>query len=818
MARAAASYQSNRSKVIPHSTDYLLSIVADHSRRHRIRRSSRLSTAGAPQHGIFGGSMHASNFPVTSRFGRALGPFLLIVACAAYPIPSSASHVAAGLMFSCADSGFGSVYCWGANYSGQLGDGTTTARDKPVAVMNLHGARDIAAGVDHACAITNAGGVRCWGSNGLGQLGDGTFTDRLTPVDVAGLTSGVTAIAVGSQYSCALLDSGQVRCWGDNFFDELGHGDPSLVSSPVPVDVKLAAGVTAVAIAATGGNLGDDPPHSCIVTTTGGVQCWGGLNFYGELGIPYGQVAPTPTEVTNLSSGVKAIAVTGDHSCALTQMSEILCWGDNSSGELGDGTTSVGHYEPVPTLPLNEVPISIAVSGGFASIGQPYTCAMTSSGSTYCWGANWHGTQGTGDTDDSLVPRLTQIPKAVELTLSDEHACGRLPSGVACWGDNLYGQIGNGTISFRTTPQQVQGLGGAATNVFAGAAQSCAIVGGSARCWGYNQSGELGDGTRTDRLFPVSVTGLPSDIMTMSLAVGHTCAVSGSGSVYCWGRGGTLGDGTEHDSETPVQVAGAGLAIAVDAGTTHTCAISVAGAVVCWGSDVLGELGDDNASGEHSLVPVPAIGLTAGVIGIAAGESHSCALLNSGDVRCWGYNGSGQLGDGTFDQHNHPVDVDMSALGQGTIAIAAGAQFSCALNANGSIKCWGLSYTPVPALIAGLGGPAVSLTAGDNHACATFMDGTIQCWGMNGFGQLGDGTLISSVLPVDVTGMPVASSLDAGNAHTCALASSGDVYCWGQAVAGQLGNGDYGSWPSPQAVLGTFSDRIFSDDFDPGVP
>lgn len=745
--------------------------------------------------------------------------FFWLVALSICPVASRAAHLSAGGLFSCARSEEAKVYCWGKNDVGQLGNGTTTDSDRPVLVAALDDVRDIAAGVRHACALTNAGGVKCWGDNGVGELGDGALIGRNKPVDVAGLQSGVIAIALGFDYSCALLDTGNVRCWGDNYFLELGNDEPNLLFSPVPVDVKLAPGVKAVAVAATGGTMSD--PHSCLVTTTGGVQCWGGINAYGETGIPPFQVTTVPHDVTNLANGVVSVAVAGSHSCALTQAGQILCWGDNMFGELGDGTSSGGHFQPKPTLTINGHPIAIAAGGGVVAPGGSYSCATTDSGSTYCWGFNGLGTQATGDRNDSLVPRLTLIAEASDLALSDDHACARGKQGLTCWGSNPNGAVGNGTIAFRNSPQLVQGMNDISSKVFTGGQQSCAILGdGEVQCWGSNQNGQLGDGTYVDRLFPVTVKNLPSDISTMSLGNGHACAVSNSDSVLCWGRGGALGNGGTDDSNTPVSVVGLGPSIAVAAGNRHTCAVLATGTVDCWGGNTQGELGDGKASGEYSLVPVEAVGLASGAIDIASGESHSCALLDSGDVKCWGYNGSGQLGDGTFNESDQPTAVDMNALGQGTVALAAGAQFSCALKSDGSVKCWGLGYDPSPTPINGLKSPAVSITAGDNHACARFADGQIQCWGTNGVGQLGNGTLISSEQPVDVVGISGAIGVDAGASHTCAAAASGDVYCWGSAASGELGNGDYGLWLSPQPVLWDvlWDDHLFSDDFDLATP
>jgi len=185
----------------------------------------------------------------------------------------------------------------------------------------------IAAGDYHTCALTTTGGVKCWGDNFSGQLGDGTTTKRVTPVDVSGLTSGVSAIAAGASHTCALTTTGGVKCWGNNSAGQLGDGTAPTNSS-TPVDVSgLTSGVSAIA---AGGF------HTCALTTTGGVKCWG-YNKFGQLGDGTKTARFTPVDVSGLTSGVSAIAAGVSHTCALTTTGGVKCWGDNFFGQLGNG-------------------------------------------------------------------------------------------------------------------------------------------------------------------------------------------------------------------------------------------------------------------------------------------------------------------------------------------------------------------------------------------------------------------------------------------------------------------------------------------------
>ncbi|MCX6538746.1 MAG: RCC1 repeat-containing protein, partial [Acidobacteria bacterium] len=261
-------------------------------------------------------------------------------------------RVAAGSYHTCALTVGGGVKCWGLNFDGQLGDGTPTSRSTPVNVSGLtSGVSAVAAGRFHTCAVTSGGGVKCWGSNQYGQLGDGTTTHRFTPVDVSGLTSGVIAVTAGYFHTCAVTSGGGVKCWGYN----------------------------------NSGQLGDGTSHTCAVTSGGGVKCWGSNNL-GQLGDGTTTQRVTPVDVSALTSGVSAVDAGGYHTCALTAGGGVKCWGLNSIGQLGHGTTTQ-HLTPVDVSGLTSG--VIAVTAGYF-----HTCAVTSGGGVKCWGYNNSGQLG----------------------------------------------------------------------------------------------------------------------------------------------------------------------------------------------------------------------------------------------------------------------------------------------------------------------------------------------------------------------------------------------------------------------------------------
>jgi alpha-tubulin suppressor-like RCC1 family protein len=267
--------------------------------------------------------------PLASRAIPALLSLLLaIVACFSAPIShAQAIAVSVGDSHSCAIMNGGAVKCWGSNTYGQAGDTMTGVQLRPVGVVGLtSGVAAIAAGGNHTCALTVAGGVKCWGFNNIGQLGDGSTTDRRAPVDVPGLTSGVAAITAGGASTCALTMAGGVKCWGANYSGELGDGSFSPRWLPVDV-VGLTSGVAKIA---TGGS------HTCAIMTSGGAKCWG-QNTNGELGDgTSGNYRTTPVDVTGLTAGVVAIAPGFVHTCALMTSGGVKCWGyDYSSGGAG---------------------------------------------------------------------------------------------------------------------------------------------------------------------------------------------------------------------------------------------------------------------------------------------------------------------------------------------------------------------------------------------------------------------------------------------------------------------------------------------------
>jgi alpha-tubulin suppressor-like RCC1 family protein len=345
------------------------------------------------------------------------------------PAPSPVTAIAAGGAHSCALKQNGTVACWGRNYEGQLGDGTTTNRPTPAPVTGLSGVTAITTGSTQSCALKQGGTVACWGSNYFGQLGDGTTTDRLSPTAVVGL-SGVTAITGGS-HSCALKQNGTVACWGWNAYGELGDGTTTDRWTPTPV-----TGLTGVTAITAGIH------HSCALKQDGTVACWG-WNGHGELGDGTVTDRSMPTPVVGLT-GVTAITASEENSCALKQNGTAACWGSNFYGQLGDGTTT------------NRVTPTVVVGlAGVTAISS--SCALKQDATVACWGPNSSGQIGDGTTTDRLTPTaVVGLTGATVISSSGSTACALAQDdSIACWGYNQDGQLGNGTTTNRSIPTAI---------------------------------------------------------------------------------------------------------------------------------------------------------------------------------------------------------------------------------------------------------------------------------------------------------------------------------------------------------------------------
>lgn len=387
-------------------------------------------------------------------------------------------------------------------------------------------------------------------------------------------------------------------------------------------------------------------------------------------------------------------------------------------------------------------------------------CSGTLAGTTYTTGPI------TADcTVTASFAVASTVSVASKIAPGGSHTCALTSGGtVQCWGDNFYGELGNGGTANSITPVTVAGLSGEITAVAAGSQHTCALSRlGTVQCWGYNRYGQMGNGSTTSASAPVAVTGLSGTVTMLAAGSYHTCALNSAGAVQCWGynANGQLGNGSTTNVATPVTVAGiSGSATALVAGSQHTCALTSAGTAQCWGNNLHGQLG--NGSTANTITPLTVTGLSGSATLLAAGSNHTCALTSTGVLQCWGLNASGQLGDGSIK--NSAVPAMVAGLSGSVTTMTAGNAHTCAVLGSGAVQCWGgnnygqlgdgaTANSSVPVTVAGLSAAASALAAGYGHNCTLTSSGAAQCWGYNLYGQLGNGSTVNSPIPVSVTGL-----------------------------------------------------------------
>jgi len=532
---------------------------------------------------------------------------------------TGAVQIASGHRFACARDASGGVSCWGANNAGQLGRGTLDANnDPPALVSGITDATDIVGGSRFACARHANGSYSCWGNNDNGELGLGSYSNpKLTPVALP--VNNIAQLALSTRHACARLVDGTVQCWGGNSRGELGTGD--FFTSAQPASTVL--GITNAVYLASGGR------HACARVADGSVLCWG-QNDFGQLGTGDRAASATPVSAM-VPAGASEVVSGADRTCTVYPTGDLWCW---SKGNLGNGTDGWAG-----------VPIQASVQASDVGNGNDHACVIDKTAMVQCWGYNSYGELGDGTTNDHYSPAPVTLGGPVSrLSVGFLHSCAIVASKVWCWGRNDNGQIGDNTTTTRPTPVQLTLSGSSsAAQVSAGFIFTCAITtGGEVQCWGDNKYGNLGDGTTTARLVPTKVPALSG---ATNIATGwfNSCAIAG-GVLSCWGNNafGQLGIGSYTEQHTPQPVTLPNTPIAVATGEHHTCALLSNNQVWCWGNNDLGQLGKPGIAGSTTPTQVPGVLATS----LTVGADHTCVVTTGGDTKCWGENSLGELGDG----------------------------------------------------------------------------------------------------------------------------------------------------------------------------
>ncbi|MEL4106286.1 fibronectin type III domain-containing protein [Oscillospiraceae bacterium WX1] len=710
---------------------------------------------------------------------------------------NNVTDIAAGAYHGLALKADGSVYAWGHNADGQLGNGTTNESDTPVQVNSLTGVNSIAAGAFSSYAVKSNGTAWSWGNNESGQLGNGTTNNTTAPVQVSNLT-GVKFISAGFDHALALLTNDAVKAWGSNDCVQLGNA--SWTSSSTPVDVvNMDDPDSAVDISA-------GAYHSLAIQADGTAVGWGN-NDDGMLGDGSEAWHMVPNDVLNLT-GLIQISGGYTHSVALTSDGTVWSWGKNDYGQLGGYT---GNYSMIPvqsTTSTADTTAPTAPTGLTCSSRTGTTATLTWSSSTDNVGVTGYdvfrdGTKigkstitsytETGLTANTAytyyvkakdaAENISEASNTVEITtLSNSVMVQQISAGgyftailksdgtVWAWGQNDFNQCCTGTVSDSETLTQIPGLDNV-MQISAGFDFCMALkTDGTVWAWGRNWNSELGDGDNYQfSTAAVQVVGL-TNIKEISAGTYHGMALKTDGTVWSWGYNeyGQLGNGSTDESDTAAQISGLSGVKHISCGSYSSYAVKMDGTVWAWGKNDKGQLGDGSIV--NKTVPVQVGGLS-NVDKVAAGAEHVLALLTTGIVMAWGANEEFQLGNGTSTNSSTPVNVTN-------------------LSTEGS---------------------AVEIATGDYQSFVIKADRTVVGWGYNDCGLLGDGTEISRSTPVTVSNLSDVTQIDGASYHSVALLEDGTVWSWGRNNCAQLGGSSLEY--STTAVLSKTSDGALSFEF-----
>ncbi|MFQ5768028.1 MAG: hypothetical protein ACE5ID_08605, partial [Acidobacteriota bacterium] len=638
--------------------------------------------------------------------------------------------VAAGGQHTLVVSG-GDLYAWGDNSTGQLGTGApgpfqrTPVRVSPA--TGLVGVVAVAAGVAHSIALDSSGQVWSWGDNAWGQLGDGSTADRLFPAMLTGVVD-VKTLSAGGDHALALDVRGRIWAWGRNNRGQIGDGTTTGRTNPVELFAADPAR-RCIEIAAGG-------RHSLAIDHHGLVLAWG-ADDSGQLGngaLTGDQLLPGPVSWTNGFSRAVRIAAGGEHSLALTARGQVYGWGADGEGQLGDGAVlpAPPRDAPVKTAAITGLPGATALTAG-----QLHSTALLSDGSVAAWGSNLSGQVGNGSASAVSAPLILSSVRSRGMLCAAAawKQSYSLKSDGTLWafGDNLEGQLGDGTATSRWEPRQVADL----SNVIAVSVNTSNVLtlrsDGTVWAWGKNQSGQVGLPANTGWACPTSLAGnvcrplqvgagLLTDVKAVAAGTYFHLALQADGTVWSWGANasGRLGRGPGPDDHVPAVVPGLDGVIGLAGGGNHALALMSDGTVKAWGRDLDCELGVANCCGHNGpgitrcnnplpppqpdvFFPTGVLGLNgsgflSGIVAVNAGlYHHSLALDIHGRVWAWGDNLDGQLGDGHFGSFwrgSFPGMVQNPSAGSGLLddiaAISAGAFHSTALRPDGTLFGWGL--------------------------------------------------------------------------------------------------------------------------------
>ena len=699
----------------------------------------------------------------------------------------------------------GTLWAWGDNQFGKLGNGGQFREARPLQVGQHTDWVTVACGMNHTVGLRADGTLWAWGYNLAGQLGDGTRTNRENPVQIG--SDRWKAVACILDGTFGIKVDGTLWAWGYEALTKLGLPITSNMAVPRQVGTEQSWSELAGA---------DD--HAAGLRSDGTLWTWGN-NESGQLGLGHNQPGyQLPRQVGNRADWAQ-VACGYQFTHAIRRDGTLWAWGDNVAGQLGDGTAFLDRWEPV----------QVGSDSDWTSVscGVDHALGGRRDGRLWAWGSNAERAVGMRVTSiftsPMLVPQVNIKQGAIAvgnghtLVVKDDDS-------LVTWGLNTYGQLGNGTATLNYLQPVKRDSSASWVDVASRYTHTLAVQeDGTLWEWGTYTAGASGDSfaPRVLHKTPTQV-GTSNDWISVSKGDGFSAALQRDGSVWTWGQNhvGQLGNGSLTSGFVPVRMEVVGVWTAVTCGKDHAIGLQRDGSLWAWGSNQYGQLGDgSHLMGRSSPVQ---IGQGAEWKTAAAGYRHTLALRRDGTLWAWGSNNAGQLGTGTPNESRVPVQVGNA---NHWALIYAGDSTSAAIDASGRLWMWGAGLPTTE-----VNGPAVSSSVpvqvgtdhswlsvgfGEGFAMAVRADGTLWSWGRNWFGALGDGTLTTRWHLAQVGAFTDWKAAAGGVFDSFGLRNDGSIWAWGSNNSYQVSE-SYSQelvrcWPeqAPQEISFAVPERLF---------
>jgi alpha-tubulin suppressor-like RCC1 family protein len=685
----------------------------------------------------------------------------------------------------------GTLWAWGNNTYGQLGDGSTNQRINPIQIGSDTNWTVAVAGWDHTLALKSDGTLWSWGLNISGQLGLGDSIQRNFPVKV-GFDNNWASISAGGSHTVALKTDGTLWAWGFNNRGQLGDG--STIKKTLPTQIDTAQNWKVIASGSV---------HNFAIKNDGTLWGWG-ANFNSQLGDATTIDRTTPTLISN--ANWNSVACSYNHTLAIKADGTLWAWGLNTYGQLGIGVVFIGGVtqtanKTIPTRIGTDNNWKLVDCGGANS---SYSAAIKTDGSLWAWGYGSFGNIGDGNTYSWTAPiRIGNAIDWKEISLGSGHSIAvKSNQSLWGWGLNASGQLGDGTTTNKQTPTNIACPGGI---ICVPTSSILSVTACNSYYW-VAKNKTYTSSNNSDTIKLRNALGCDS-IVTLNLTINRstftttTYLASGSyvwkgtyytqSGVYTYAY--TNSNGCSSMDTLNLTIA-PGCFRQIASGIYHNLAIKTDGSLWTWGTNIYG-IGDGSTNQVNNPVK---IGTDTNWASISAGVYHNIAIKTNGTLWAWGGNGNGQLGDGTTASKLNPIQIGSANNWR---MVSAGGAHTVAIKTDGTLWAWGNNWygqlgdgttiqkeSPVQI---GTATNWSSVSAGAGHTLAIKTDGTLWAWGNNNYSQLGDGSTIIRTIPLKIGTATNWKMVEAGSEHNLALKTDGSMWAWGLNSSGQLGIGTY---------------------------